>query len=208
MSSTQTISLDALHPKRPASPKQNQTPRTLETSENSAFEPTNPDAIIAASRLADANVPDGGYVGFHLLVLKIYQFASFIPLSSEAIPNWQNTHISSTPKAFPDKQPLTPFLLGLGSNFCLRHVDILVRRNNLFMGYHASSTRRKKAFVSLYYFIYGLFGLCVDIFLCTCKCRTHSKDWSKIYCSCWGSSPWRWKYSERIYDEECWWVIC
>lgn len=62
MSSTQTISLEALHPEGAVSPKENQTPQTLETPQNSAFGPTNPDAIIAASRLADANVPDGGYV--------------------------------------------------------------------------------------------------------------------------------------------------
>jgi hypothetical protein len=37
-------------------------PHHTETSTSQdAFQPTNPDAIIAASRLADANVPEGGY---------------------------------------------------------------------------------------------------------------------------------------------------
>ncbi|TVY47894.1 Aspyridones efflux protein [Lachnellula occidentalis] len=59
MSSTETISLEAL----PHDPNISKTSkRTTEGPlSGSNFEPINPDAIIAASRLADAEVPDGGY---------------------------------------------------------------------------------------------------------------------------------------------------
>lgn len=59
MSSTETISLEAL----PHDPNiSNPSKPTIEGPLSSSnFDPANPDAIIAASRLADAEVPDGGY---------------------------------------------------------------------------------------------------------------------------------------------------
>jgi hypothetical protein len=52
--STSTIALEPLTG-QPKDQEQNKNPTA------SAFDPSNPDTIIAASRLADSQVPDGGY---------------------------------------------------------------------------------------------------------------------------------------------------
>ncbi|KAH8663660.1 major facilitator superfamily domain-containing protein [Tricladium varicosporioides] len=67
MTSTQTITLEALPAELSKLSLPNKPHGELDSSElntitlNSNFDPTHPDAIIAASRLHDASVPDGGY---------------------------------------------------------------------------------------------------------------------------------------------------
>ncbi|TVY81399.1 Aspyridones efflux protein apdF [Lachnellula suecica] len=57
MSSTETIALETFADDSSVS----RTSKPSQVLDSSNFDPTNPDAIIAASRLADAEVPDGGY---------------------------------------------------------------------------------------------------------------------------------------------------